>query len=62
MNNDNEFFESMVNNWTNGNISDYRKQLERLSKVELLEYIKYACLYGYAQHRVINKIIALLDN
>jgi hypothetical protein len=34
-------YQEMVLNLVNGNISDYRKALKRLTKAQLVEYIRY---------------------
>lgn len=41
-----EKFESIVNNYVNGNLSDFRKQIKKLSKAELIEFcIEYFDVY-----------------
>lgn len=63
MNNENEKFESMLNNWINGNLSDYRKQLKGLTKFKLLSYLQYVKgNSGYSIEKTIERIKSLLDN
>ena len=63
MNNLNKKFESMLNNWINGNLSDYRKQLKGLSKIRLLDYLFYVKEYsGYSIEATIIRIKSLLDS
>ena len=59
----NEYFEKMLNNFINGNLSDYKKQLKGLTKIELLRYIRYVYNNsGYSVEKTITRIIALLEN
>jgi len=63
MNTENKKFESMLNNWINGNIFDYSQQLRSLSKIRLLEYLQYVKNYsGYSMENTISRIISLLEN
>ena len=41
-----EKFERIVNNYVNGNLTDYRKQIKKLSKAELIEFcLEYFDVY-----------------
>jgi len=56
-------FESMLNNFINGNLSDYKKQLKGLTKIQLLRHIRYVYNNsGYSVEKTITRIIALLEN
>ena len=41
MENENNLFQSMLDNYINGNLSDFREQIGKLSKWELIAFIEF---------------------
>ena len=56
-----EKFESILNNSINGNDSDFRKQVKKLSKLQLLEFIDYAKDSGFEKDVIIIKLRLALE-
>ena len=40
-------FSAMVDNETNGNIADFKHELKKLNKADLLKFAVYCATYGY---------------
>lgn len=53
--------ESILNNSINGNSSIFRKQVKKLTKLELLELIEYAQGQGLERFVIINKLRSALE-
>lgn len=47
-------FDNITNNYINGNIADYKKQLSSLSKVDLIRFTLFLQFYGYKLHVDVN--------
>jgi hypothetical protein len=47
-------FDNIVNNYINGNIADYKKQLNHLSKVDLIRFTSFLKFQGYNLHVNVN--------
>ena len=47
-------FDNIANNYINGNIADYKKQLNHLSKVDLIRFTLFLKFQGYNLHVNVN--------
>jgi hypothetical protein len=42
-----KLFQSIKDNYINGNTDDYKKQLNKLNKVDLIKFSNFLSFYGY---------------
>ena len=55
----NKNYEEIINNFFNGNLSDFRKQVKQMNKKSLLRFMGYCKLYEFP--KVIDKIYIIYD-
>lgn len=49
-------FEQILSDKINGNLSDFRERVKRLSKKDILDFVEWSSSQGIQRHEVINAI------